>query len=408
MSIRVLLATLRRHSLMPLLVLLQVALACAILSNVLFLGWQQLQPMLAPSGVDAANLIIVDRLDAADRPWTSAEVQAGVQALREVPGVREASAADSLPMVSTAIYAYGLQGPSKVKVGVNVYDGEGVANALGVRLLAGRDFLPDEYRDGGDYKGVIEPIIITQALARKLFGKASALGQRVADPESAASAGYRVVGIVRHLLRNQLGMATRGRADDTMLIPERVGSTSMLLFAVRVDPAMREAALRGVRKAIQRQFGAQMAPGAQPRASFYDTRSSDAFKSRRAALWLFAGVALTVLIVTVIGIMGLTGFWVQKRTRQIGIRRALGARRSDILRYFLAENALIVGAGVMLGMAMAYLGNAWLMHYYELQHLPWPFLPYGAALMLLLGQLAVLSPALRATRVPPVVATRSV
>mgnify|MGYP001550831380 CR=1 FL=1 len=241
MSIHVLLATLRRHSLMPLLVLLQVALACAILSNVLFLCWQQLQPMLAPSGVDAANLIIVDRLDGDDRPWTSAAVHAGVQALREVPGVRAASAAGSLPMVTTSIYAYGLQGPSKVKLGVSVYAGEGLANTLGVQLLAGRDFLPDEYRAEGGYKGTPEPVIVTQALARKLFGNADALGQRVADPENPTGAGYQVVGIVRHLLRNQLGMGTNGRADDTMLIPQRVGDTPMPLYGVRVDPAMREA-----------------------------------------------------------------------------------------------------------------------------------------------------------------------
>jgi putative ABC transport system permease protein len=125
-------------------------------------------------------------------------------------------------------------------------------------------------------------------------------------------------------------------------------------------------------------------------------------------LWLFAGVALTVVIVTVIGIMGLTGFWVQKRTRQIGIRRALGARRADIVRYFLAENLLIVGVGVAFGMALAYIGNAALMRHYELQSLPWIYLPLGAIAMLLLGQFAVLGPALRAAAVPPVVATRSV
>ncbi|MEW9624286.1 ABC transporter permease [Rhodanobacter geophilus] len=375
----------------------------------MFLTWRQLEPMLAPGGVDTANLILVDQLAAATGRWTAADVQAGAQALREVPGVRAVSPAGSLPMVFSSVYAFGMQGPTKVKLGVNVYAGEGLLNTLGIPLLAGRDFLPDEYRAVDGYKDVPRPVIITQALAHQLFGQANALGQRVTDPEEPAGPGYRIVGIVRHLLRNQLGMATQGRADDTMLFPQRMGDTSMpLLYAVRVDPAMRETALRGVRKAILREFGARLSTGTQADASFYDTRSSKAFKSRCAALWLFAGVALTVVVVTVIGIMGLTGFWVQKRTRQIGIRRALGARRVDILRYFLTENALIVGAGVALGMVLAYFGNAWLMRYYELPHLPWIWLPPGAALMLLLGQFAVLSPALRAAAVPPVVATRSV
>jgi putative ABC transport system permease protein len=151
-----------------------------------------------------------------------------------------------------------------------------------------------------------------------------------------------------------------------------------------------------------------MRKGLTARISFYSDRREQAFRRQRAALWLFAGVTLAVVIVTVIGIMGLTGFWVQKRTRQIGIRRALGARKADILRYFLAENLLIVGVGTAIGMLLASLGNRLLMRHYELAHLPWGYLPWGALVMVILSQLAVLGPALRAAAVPPVVATRSV
>ena len=410
MSLRIFWSTLRRHSLMPTLVLLQVALACAILCNVLFLAWQQWEPMLAPTGVDGADLILIDGLDAPGRSWTAAEVQAGTDALRAVPGVRAATAAFGLPMVSTLLSVSAFRGPTGALVATNVYAGYRLLDVLGLQLVSGRDFLPEEYRDmdSDQGKGVPEPIIITQSLARQLFGIASPLGQVLHGPgDGAKGPGSVVVGVVRHLLRNQMGMATDGRADDTVLQATRVAATLWLDYAVRVDPAMRAAALRGVRQAIKRQFGALLPVGSTPRVEFYATRRDAVFKSRRATLWLFAGVALTVVIVTVIGIMGLTGFWVQKRTQQIGIRRALGARKVDILGYFLAENALIVGAGVLLGMLLAYFGNAWLMRYYELPRLPWPFLPYGAVLMLLLGQLAVLSPALRAARVPPVVATRS-
>jgi putative ABC transport system permease protein len=234
------------------------------------------------------------------------------------------------------------------------------------------------------------------------------LGKVLVDPTDRQNHGYQVVGIVRHLLRNQLGLATDGRADNTILLARRIGSTSMLSFAVRVDPTMHDEVLKRVAVAIQRAFGTKMKEGLTARISFYSERRASAFKSQRAALWLFAGVTLAVVIVTVIGIMGLTGFWVQKRTRQIGIRRALGARRKDILHYFLIENALIVSMGVMVGMFFAYLGNLLLMRHYELPHLPWIYLPVGALVMLILGQLAVLGPALRAAAVPPVVATRSV
>jgi putative ABC transport system permease protein len=113
------------------------------------------------------------------------------------------------------------------------------------------------------------------------------------------------------------------------------------------------------------------------------------------------------LVVTALGIVGLASFWVQQRRRQIGIRRALGATRGRILRYFQVENFLIVGAGVGVGMAFAYAINAWLIAHYELPRLPLGYLPLGAAMMWLLGQLAVLTPALRAARMSPAMATRT-
>jgi len=411
-----LLSVLYRHSLMPALVLLQVALACAILCNVLFLVQQQLAPMLAPSGIAGDELILIDQMASRQQPWSAAEVRRGEQVLRQVPGVRDASAAFGLPMVSGALMDMALQGGNGVKLGVNGYLGAGLVKTLGLDLVAGRDFLPDEYRDfgmGGDGNskwdpGASQPIIITQALADQLFDGGQALGKVMSDPGDADGHGYRVVGIVRHLLRNQLRLASDGRADNTVLLARRIGSTSMLSFAVRVDPAMKDSVCERVAAAIQHEFGDTMKAGLVARVSFYNERRAQAFKSERAALWLFAGVTLAVVIVTVVGIMGLTGFWVQKRTRQIGIRRALGARRADILRYFLVENALIVMAGVMVGMLFALLGNGLLMRHYELPRLPWIYLPFGAALMLMLGQIAVLGPALRAARVPPVVATRSV
>ncbi|WP_426700690.1 ABC transporter permease [Rhodanobacter sp. Col0626] len=416
MSMRTQWSVLRRHSLMPALVLLQVALACAILCNVLFLVQQRLAPMLAPSGIAADELILIDQMASRQQPWTAAEVRRGEQVLRQVPGVRDASAAFGLPMVSGALMDMALQGGNGVKLGANGYLGEGLVKTLGLQLVAGRDFLPDEYRDfgmGGEGNskwdpGAPQPVIITRALADQLFDDGHALGKVLLDPSDRQSHGYQVVGIVRHLLRNQLGLATDGRADNTILLARRIGSTSMLSFAVRVDPAMHDAVLKRVAAAIQREFGAKMREKLTARVSFYSERRAQAFESQRAALWLYAGVTLAVVIVTVIGIMGLTGFWVQKRTRQIGIRRALGARRADILRYFLAENVLIVSVGVMVGMVFAYLGNLLLMRHYELPHLPWVYLPVGALVMLILGQLAVLGPALRAAAVSPVVATRSV
>jgi putative ABC transport system permease protein len=86
----------------------------------------------------------------------------------------------------------------------------------------------------------------------------------------------------------------------------------------------------------------------------------------------------------------------------------LGATRADIVHYFQTENFLIVTFGIMAGMALAYGLSLWLMMHYELPRLPVFYLPVGAVALWLIGQAAVLGPALRAASVPPVVATRSV
>jgi putative ABC transport system permease protein len=141
--------------------------------------------------------------------------------------------------------------------------------------------------------------------------------------------------------------------------------------------------------------------------TFEQTRR-DHFKQDRSMAYLLAGVAIALLVITALGVVGLASFWVQQRTRQIGVRRALGATKRDILRYFQLENFILATAGIVLGMGLAFGINQWLMHAYEVKRLPSSFLPIGAVLLWLLGQIAVLGPAMRASTIPPAIATRTV
>jgi putative ABC transport system permease protein len=121
---------------------------------------------------------------------------------------------------------------------------------------------------------------------------------------------------------------------------------------------------------------------------------------------LLITVSISLLVVTALGIIGLASFWVQQRSKQIGIRRALGATRGQILRYFQTENFLLATLGIVLGMLAAYAINLALMNMYELPRMPLHYLPLGALLLWVLGQIAVFGPARRAAAVPPAVATR--
>ena len=123
---------------------------------------------------------------------------------------------------------------------------------------------------------------------------------------------------------------------------------------------------------------------------------------------LMGVICLILLAVTGAGIVGLTSFWVGQRHKQIGVRRALGARKLDILRYFQTENLMIAGGGAFVGIALAIGLNLWLMSRFEMDRIPVLYVLFGVGVVLLLGQLAVFAPARRAANVPPVVATRSV
>ena len=131
-----------------------------------------------------------------------------------------------------------------------------------------------------------------------------------------------------------------------------------------------------------------------------------AYQSDRSLSILLGGLCALLLTVTACGIVGLVLYWVAQRRRQIGMRRALGARRVDILRYFQLENLLIAGTGAALGIAIGVAANTWLATTLILTRMSVGYIIVGAVIVLMLSQAAVLWPALRAAAIPPAAAIR--
>jgi putative ABC transport system permease protein len=133
---------------------------------------------------------------------------------------------------------------------------------------------------------------------------------------------------------------------------------------------------------------------------------ADAYRGDHGLVVLLSIVCIALLAITAFGIVGLTSYWVSQRRRQIGIRRALGATRQAILRYFQTENLMIAAAGATLGVVCAIALNLWMVRSFEVVRMDSSRALIGALIMLGLGQLAVLYPALRAASIPPALATR--
>jgi putative ABC transport system permease protein len=398
------LATLRRHKITALLIVLEIALTCAIVCNAVFLIAQRVHRMDMPSGVAEHELVQVQVVDIGDRPDAKARGEADLAALRAIPGVKSVARINQLPFTDSSWNNSIFLSPTQTQPTLNatMYFGIDVVKTLGAQLIAGRDFTASEYAEYRD--AIRDPrltppvIIITQALAQKLWPGESALGKTIYfDPQTS----LRVIGVVAGLIRPSL-QEGENAAQWSTVVPLRFSGGGS--YVLRTDPGQRERVIRAAVTALKT---------LDPKRIYRQQRTLDDaraefFQGDRAMTGLLVGVIIALLLVTGLGIVGLASFWVAQRRRTIGVRRALGATRANILHYFQTENFLLATIGIALGMVLAYGINLVLMLHYELPRLPWFYFPAGAVALWLIGQAAVLGPALRAAAVPPVVATRTV
>ncbi len=409
MEIRPILSSLRRHRTAAALIVLEIALSCAIVSNALFLVAQRVDALHRPSGIAEHELLQIRLGGVGTQADADARSREDLAALRAVPGVANAVIVNQVPFQRGSWNSSLSNTPDQEVSTLNAAQylvTPGALDTLGLKLIAGRDFGADEYRDSSvleqatDTAGMSSSMIVSKATARKLFpdgGANAAIGRTV----YMANIPLTIVGVVERLTRPNDG---NGEWNYSMIFPIRLNYDNGGFYLIRVaDPARRAEVLKDAVAALERIDPNRLVLDQQP----YDDIRNDYFASDRDMIGLLIAVSALLLAVTALGIVGLASFWVQQRTKQIGIRRALGATRRQILRYFQTENFLLAGAGIVLGMLLAYVINQWLMSRYELPRLPLYYLPLGAVLLWALGQLAVLAPARKAASIPPATATRS-
>lgn len=403
MDVQPILAALRRHKLIAGLLALLVALTCGIVCNVAFMIEQRVALIGIASGVAENQLVMIDSISLDRSANQVARHRQDLAALRMIPGVESAAAVDALPFNQNN-WTNGIGSNPQHQVALmSAFNGTpGELKTLGLKLVAGRDFQPDEYipedsAHGYDGLNHVAVAIITRALATRLFPGKRALGQSIYTTPSP----IRVVGVVAHLARPNVGTGTDNQFSVMLpMLPD----TSDVTYVLRTRPQEREAVLKQAKETLHRLERDRVVRNGM---TFQQLRAKY-FQRDRTMVDLLIASALGLLLVAALGIAGLANFWVQQRTRSIGIRRALGATRSDVLRYFQTENFLIVTFGVALGVLFAIGLNLLLMAHYQLPRLPLWYLVVGAVALWALGQLAVLAPALRASYVSPAVATRSV
>lgn len=399
-------STLRRHRTAAALIILEIALTCAIVCNAVFLIRERLARMDRESGVAEAELIRVQITGIGTRSDAAAVTAQDLAAIRAIPGVKAVTTTNMVPFGNSSWNTDASTKPDDPDRPINVgmyMGGPEHVETLGVRLTSGRDFLPEEYVDYDALQSdavKLGSVIITRGVADRLYPGQNAVGKAIYITGKEPPI---VVGVIEHIARPNEFDGSRF-ADYAVLMPVNLPFTVGGNYLIRVDAARQHEVLAAIDAAFDKVDPNRII---LHRDTFAEIRANY-FRQDRAMAWLLFGVSLALLVITALGVVGLASFWVQQRTRQIGIRRALGATKGDILRYFQAENFILATIGIVIGMGLAYGINLWLMHKYQVARLPGEFLPIGAAMLWFLGQIAVLGPALRASAIPPAIATRSV
>lgn len=409
MELRPILSTLRRHKTAASLIVLEIALSCAIICNALFLISGRLEAINRVSGFDETHIVRVQLGGIGTDDNAGSLTQTDLAALRTLPGVKNATVTNQVPFNNSS-WNSGVnltKEQTHQNLNATVYMGDvQFLDTMGLKLVAGRNFTADDivtWEDMDKPNSKVQPhaAILTRQTAEKLWPGENPIGKQY---YSWGDEPTRVVGIVDHMVRpnNNGGF---GEFEYSQLLPVRVPYTIGGNYMLRIDDAnQRQATLDAAEKMLLKNANNRLIVEKKT----MEEMRHDFFRGDRAMAWMLGSVCIALLIVTALGIVGLASFWVQQRTRQIGVRRALGATKGQILRYFQTENFLLATLGICIGMVMAFGINQLLMGKYELPRLPLMYLPVGAVVLWLLGQISVFGPARKAAAVPPAVATRSV
>jgi putative ABC transport system permease protein len=385
------------------LIAVQIAVTLAILSNALALIVDRLSWSARLTGIDEANIFFI-YATSVDQPASFAALKSSdLASLRSITGVANAYSTNAFPLEGGGwSMSADLQADQKTpSAHISLYFGDEQAlDTLGVKLVAGRNFNASEILDrDASTAPPATPVIITRTLAQRLFPGGDALGRSIYLETQEPSP---IVGIIDRL-QGPFVAATGFMStftENSVLAPFRPLGDSAT-YVVRIKAGNLDGVLKAATRKLEGINGSRMI-----RAKSMGEVRAAAYRSNRALTLILGAVALILVAVTGFGMAGLTCYWVAERRRQIGIRRALGATRLAILWLFHKENLLIALSGVLVGILLAIALNIWLIGHFETVRLNPAYVIGSGVVMLLLGQIAALWPAMRAAQVPPALAIR--
>lgn len=382
------------------LIILEIAITLAIVTNCVNMILAERQKMLQKSGFDDENLLFVSAAPFApefqEESYVEKVVQSDLRALVGIPGVKSAAATRMLPWQGGGSSGtWKTEGYSE-KFQAQIYGATpSIFDTLGVRIAQGRGFVPMDTPADPDASTTVT--VISPGLAKKLWGDANPIGRVITNGDGETP--RTVIGVIDAFYNPYAWNI----GEYVLFTPGRAYGSQGMSYLVRAEPG----AMKSVAALLEPRL-VQVNEGRVVRLRTISETKEGFFSSGTLVMRAMTAVIVVLVFVTALGILGMTSLSVSERTKQIGTRRALGATRRDIVSHFLTENWIVTTIGLILGVMATYALNFALVSNLTDTKMPWYLVGVGMVLLWINGIVATIPPALRAARVPPAIATRSV
>ncbi|PCK02273.1 MAG: hypothetical protein COA42_22230 [Alteromonadaceae bacterium] len=392
-EISLILKSLLRSKVVPLLIILQLALSIAIVSNVTFFIFERVTQISRPTGLDHQNIGKIVYKHDNDEILHRQLINRDLTFLNSRPGITSASIASGVPLSNGGMDSRYKSSPdSDLEFQTQqLYSDDKIVETLGLTLLEGRNF---NSTDVGIYRPEDLPTdttaLISKSLADIIFPGGSAVGKQIYSGDTTVT----VVGVVS----DSIGFYVTWEHVHNMVYLASIPTWAAQYYLIKTDTTNVDQVLSESIEALKDlEFERSVS---NPKSMSSLLRRS--YNSQYSMIYILSLVTLMLVFVNVLGIVGLTTFWVNQRRKQIGIRRALGASKAAITQYFLIENTLLVLAAAILGGFIAYSVSGYLMRTFSMQMLPLSYVPIASIVILFVTLAAALHPALKAAEVSPV------
>lgn len=393
-----------RNKLGAILIAAQIAFTMTVIINAVFIINERSRLMARPSGLDEANVFHVVSIGYGEDYREDQVVADDLDMLRQLPGVMSASTINAIPVSgggsSTGIRA--IDDPDSASTPTAIYRAdERIFDSLGVNLVAGEYFTAADMRMRDEPgETVADKAVMSEALANELFPDLTTnevVGRTAYLP---GGVPIQIVGVVERL---QAAWPTASFVENSIVVPE-LYLDSFTRYIVRAEPGMRDSLMIEAEELLTSQPADRVIRDME---SLEQTRESS-YRIDSAMSTILLVVIVTLVFINSMGIVGLAVFSINRRRKQVGTRRALGATRPQILRHFMLENFFITSVGVLIGAVLTIALSIVLTTSFNMPAMAWYYTPVGAVILVLIGQLAALGPSARAARITPAIATRSV